>query len=149
MKVKKLSSDGKSASLPGMPAQNKVGQSTVLWRGVHSIEASWLPVSFLMRFNSSASSPHAITLKWARTEVRPKLCASFRYSSIHSRLMALAREYLESDCILRADFSKRFRFSSLLSMKMYWLYRWLHDNSRPSGLANDRRQSLRSVDILS
>ena len=35
MKVRKLSSDGKSPSLPGIAAQKSVGQSTVLCRGTH------------------------------------------------------------------------------------------------------------------
>ena len=85
-----------------MPAQNSVGQSVVLWRGTHPIEASWLPTSFLIRFSSSVSSLHAITLKWARTDFSPCECASFtdfspcewasfRYSSIHSQLMAFWR----------------------------------------------------------
>ena len=43
----------------------------VLWRGTHSMLASWLPTSFLMCFSSSASSLHAMTLKCARTEVSP------------------------------------------------------------------------------
>ena len=38
---------------------------------VHSILASWLPTSFFIRLSSSASSLHAIMLKWARTEVSP------------------------------------------------------------------------------
>ena len=48
-----------------------VGQSMVLWRGTHSMLASWLPTSSLICFSSSASSLHAMTLKCARTEVRP------------------------------------------------------------------------------
>ncbi len=35
---------GKSPALPGIAAQNRVGTSTVLWRGLASINASWLPV---------------------------------------------------------------------------------------------------------
>ena len=42
---------GESPALPGIAAQNRVGTSTVLWRGFASINASWLPTSFLMRFN--------------------------------------------------------------------------------------------------
>ena len=48
-----------------------VGTSTVLCLGLHSIRASWLPTSFLMRLSSSRSSLHAITLQWQRTEVSP------------------------------------------------------------------------------
>ena len=47
------------------------GQSIVLCRGIHPIVANWPPTSFLMRLSSSVSSLHAITLKWARTEVSP------------------------------------------------------------------------------
>ena len=67
-----------------MAAQKSVGQSTVLWRGMHSILASWLPVSFLMCLSSSSSSLHAMTLKCALTEVSPKERASLRYSAIQS-----------------------------------------------------------------
>ena len=49
----------------------ETGQSMVLWRGTHSMLASWLPTSFFMCFSSSASSLHTMTLKCARTEVRP------------------------------------------------------------------------------
>ncbi len=91
MKVWKLSSNGKSPALPGIAAQNSVGTSTVLWRGFASMSASWLPTSFLMRLSFSRSSLHAMTLQCARIEVSPLLCASFRYSSIHSRLIWLER----------------------------------------------------------
>ena len=64
----------------------------VLWRGTHSMLANWLPTSFLICFSSSASSLHAMTLKCARTEVNPYDRASFRYWSIHSRLMLLLLE---------------------------------------------------------
>ena len=102
-----------------------------------------------MFFTSIGLSVHAMTLQWARTEVSPNECASFRYRSIHSLLIWLLREYFESDCMLRALFSKRCRFSPLSSRKIYWLYRWLHESSRPTGLANDSLQSLLSVDSLS
>src|SRR5690606_5125166 len=82
-------------------------------------------------------------------EDNPKLWASFRYFSIHSLLIWLARLYLASECIFLADFSNFCRLSSLLSKKMYWLYMWLQLNSKPTGAANDRRQSLRSVDSFS
>ena len=121
MNVWNASSAGKSAALPGMPAQNSVGQSVVLWRGTQPIEASWLPTSFLMRFSSSASSLHAITLKWARTDFSPCECASFRYSSTHSLFIAFWRLYRESDCMFLAVFSKRRSSSSLLPMNTYWL----------------------------
>ena len=48
-----------------------------------------------------------------------------------------------------ADFSNFCKFSSLLSISTYWLYMWLQGSSSPTGLANDRRQSERSVDSFS
>ena len=42
-----------------MPAQKSVGVSVVLWRGLHSISASWLPTSLRIRLSSSRSSLHA------------------------------------------------------------------------------------------
>ena len=78
--------------MPGIAAQKSVGTSTVLCLGLHSIRASWLPTSFLMRLSSSLSSLHAITLQWQRTEVSPFECASFRYSSIQALLIWLERE---------------------------------------------------------
>src|SRR5690554_5348011 len=100
-----------------MPAQYSVATSTVLCLGLHSIKASALPVSFFSCFSSLGSSDHAITLKCARMEDSPKLCASFRYVSIHSLLIWFALLYLASECIFLADFSNLRRFSSLLSKK--------------------------------
>ncbi len=67
---------GRKISL--IAAQNNVGQSMVLWRGIQPITASWLPTSFLTLRSSSASSLHAITLKCALTEISPYERASFR-----------------------------------------------------------------------
>src|SRR5690606_39531951 len=108
-------------ALPGIPAQYKVATSVVLWRGLHSINANALPQSFFSCFSSAGSSDHAIMLKCARIEDSPKLWASFRYFSIHSLLIWLARLYLASECIFRADFSNFCRLSSLLSKNKYWL----------------------------
>lgn len=82
---------GKSPALPGIPAQYKVATSVVLCRGLHSINANALPQSFFSCFSSAGSSDHAIMLKCARIEESPKLWASFRYFSIHSLLIWLAR----------------------------------------------------------
>src|SRR5699024_9252938 len=111
----------KSPALPGIPAQYSVATSVVLWRGLHSISASALPQSFFSRPSSAVSSDHAIMLKWSRIEERPQLWASFRYFSIHSLLMWLARLYRAKECILRADFSNFCRLASLLSKNKYWL----------------------------
>ena len=54
-----------------MPKGESELRSMVLWRGTHSMLASWLPTSFFMCFSPSASSLHAMTLKCARTEVSP------------------------------------------------------------------------------
>ena len=135
--------------MPGMPAQNKVGVSTVLCRGLHSMSANWLPTSFLIRFSSSRSSLHAITLQWQRTEASPKLCASFRYSSIHSLLIWFERLYRESECMFFAIFSNFCRLAALSSINTYWFSMWLHGRSSPTGEANDKRQSLRSVESFS
>ena len=121
VRYEKLSSAGKSAPFPGIAAQYSVAASTVLWRGLHSIMAIWLPTSLRMFFTSIGLSVHAIMLQWARTEVSPNECASFRYRSIHSLLIWLLREYFESDCMLRADFSNFCKASSLLFISTYWL----------------------------
>ena len=56
---------GRKISLvAGIAAQNRVGQSMVLWRGIQPIVANWLPTSFLIRRSSSASSLHAMILQW-------------------------------------------------------------------------------------
>ena len=82
---------GEITGIAGYRRPEQGRTSTVLWRGFASINASWLPTSFLMRLSFSRSSLHAMTLQCARMEVSPLLCASFRYSSIHSRLIWLER----------------------------------------------------------
>src|SRR5690554_3116524 len=121
MNVYKLSSLGKSPTLPAMPAQYSVATSVVLWRGLHSIKASALPASFFICLSSLGLSDHAITLKCARIEESPKLWASFKYLSSHSLLIWFALLYLAIECIFLADFSNLRRFSSLLSKNKYWL----------------------------
>ena len=93
--------------------------SIVLYLGVHSIMASWLPVSFLTRRNSSASSAQAMTLQWHLTGSSPLVCASSRYISVHSWFTALLRLYLDSESMLREFFSIICRISCALSMNTY------------------------------
>ena len=64
-----------SVSYTHLDVYKRQGTSTVLCLGLHSIRASWLPTSFLMRLSSSLSSLHAITLQWQR-----KMCIRDRNS---------------------------------------------------------------------
>ena len=89
-----------------MAAQNKVGVVDGVMAGLalHA-SASWLPTSFLDLFEFLLrSSLHANTLQVRTDGGQPVgLCASLRYSSIHSRLMLVAAaEYRDSECMLRA-----------------------------------------------
>ena len=82
---------GKIALPAGDTRPVKVGASTVLCRGLQPICARAEPVSFRMFLNLSLSSDQTMTLQWQRTGTSPKECASFRYSSVHCRLISLAR----------------------------------------------------------
>src|SRR5690606_39651376 len=99
--------------------QYSVATSVVLCLGLHSISANALPQSFFNCLSSFGSSDHAIILKCARIDERPNECASFRYFSIHSLLIWLARLYRAKEGILRADFSNFCRLSSLLFKNKY------------------------------
>ena len=90
-----------------------------MYLGVHSIMASWMPVSFLIRRNSSASSAQAMTLQWHLTGSSPLACASSRYISVHSWFTALLRLYFDSESMLREFFSIICRISCALSMNTY------------------------------
>ena len=113
MKVWKLSSDGKSPSLPGISVQKSVGQSTVIvsW---HTFHACQLTANLV-------SEPRSDT-----------------HQSIF--VDGILRLYLDSECMLHAVFSNLYKVSSLLSTKTYWLQIWLQDNSKPTGAAKAIRQ---------
>ena len=72
---RKLSLRRKVGFVAGYARPKERGHVPVLWRGLHSIRASWLPTSLRMRLISSRSSLHAMTLQWQRTETSPLLCA--------------------------------------------------------------------------
>ena len=98
------------------PVEHRV--SMVLYLGVHSIMASWLPVSFLIRRNSSASSAQAMTLQWHLTEA-PFGMRLVRYISVHSWLTALLRLYFDNESILREFFHHLQDFLRASSMNTY------------------------------
>ena len=83
MKVWKLSSDGKSPSLPGIAAQNNVGQSTVLWRGTfpclptdcphHCKDASTLPYPRPMSWRWNGHGLTASLVSEPRSDTRQSI----------------------------------------------------------------------------
>ena len=73
-----------------LPKKRRHIHRVVAWLALHQCELAAHVVADAAEF-TLLSSLHAKTLQWQRTEVSPKLCASFRYSSIHCLLIWLLR----------------------------------------------------------
>ena len=101
-----------------MPAQKSVGTSTVLWRGLHSIRASWLPTSLRMRLISLPVIAPCHDVAMAAHRDKP-LAVRFVLGTRLSIPCSLGWHGSsgESDCMFRAVCSKFFRFSAWVVYK--------------------------------
>src|SRR5579862_1390352 len=97
-KLSKLSFMGKSASLPGIPAQKICGAPADSSLGTLSICASAEEIMLRMSLSLSGESVQASMLKCALTGNLPSLIASFKKSFVASLATRFSREYAESDC---------------------------------------------------